>query len=74
MGMSERDFQKMMNFECAFYGMRALLFGLPIAGISSWLIYKGMFVGGADNIDFVFPWGSMVISVFTRAENIFLDN
>ena len=32
-GMSDRDFKKMMNFECVFYGMRALLFGLPIAGI-----------------------------------------
>lgn len=71
-GMSERDFQKMMNFECAFYGMRALLFGLPLAGISSWLIYKGMFVGGADNIDFVFPWGSMVISVFSVLFVVFM--
>jgi putative ABC transport system permease protein len=64
-GMSERDFQKMMNVECAFYGMRTLLFGLPIAVISSWLIYKGMVVGGADNIGFVFPWGSIGISVFS---------
>lgn len=71
-GMSERDFQKMMNFECAFYGMRALLFGLPIAAISSWLIYKGMFVGGADNIDFVFPWGSMAISVFSVLFVVFI--
>lgn len=64
-GMSDRDFKKMMNFECAFYGMRALLFGLPIAAISSWLIYKGMVVGGADNIDFVFPWVSIGISAFS---------
>jgi putative ABC transport system permease protein len=71
-GMSDRDFQKMMNFECAFYGIRALLFGLPIAAISSWLIYKGMFVGGADNIDFVFPWGSMAISVFSVLFIVFI--
>ncbi|WMJ89176.1 ABC transporter permease [Anaerocolumna sp. MB42-C2] len=64
-GMSERDFQKMMNFECAFYGMRALLCGLPLAAISSWLVYKGMFAGGADNIEYVFPWSSMAISVFS---------
>jgi putative ABC transport system permease protein len=64
-GMSDRDFNKMMRFECAFYGIRALLFGLPIAAISSWLIYKGMVVGGADNITFVFPWGSIGISVFS---------
>ncbi|MCE3198721.1 ABC transporter permease [Paenibacillus sonchi] len=63
-GMSERSFQKMMNFECAFYGMRALIFGLPIAAISAWLIYKVM-GGGADNIAFVFPWGSIGISVFS---------
>ena len=63
-GMSDRDFKKMMNFECVFYGMRTLLFGLPIAGIISWLIYKGLIIGGAD-IDFAFPWGSIVISVFS---------
>lgn len=63
-GMSDRDFKKMMNFECAFYGMRTLLFGLPIAGIISWLIYKGLIIGGAD-IDFIFPWRSMGISVFS---------
>jgi putative ABC transport system permease protein len=62
-GMSDRDFKKMMNFECVFYGMRTLLFGLPIAGIISWLIYKGFIIGGAD-IDFAFPWGSIGISVF----------
>jgi len=71
-GMSDRDFNKMMRFECAFYGMRALLFGLPIAAVSSWLIYKGMFIGGADNIDFVFPWGSMAVSVFSVLLVIFV--
>ncbi|MBV7271877.1 ABC transporter permease [Clostridium sp. PL3] len=71
-GMSERDFQKMMNFECAFYGMRALLFGLPIASISSWLIYKWMVAGGAENINFVFPWGSIGISVFSVLFVVFI--
>jgi len=71
-GMSDRDFQKMMNFECVFYGLRALLFGLPIAAIASWLIYKGMVLGGTDNIDFVFPWGSMAISVFSVLFVVFI--
>jgi len=62
-GMSDRDFQKMMNYECAFYGIRTLLFGLPIAGIISGLIYKGLIIGGAD-IGFTFPWSSIGISVF----------
>ena len=71
-GMSDRDFNKMMRFECAFYGMRALLVGLPIAAVSSWLIYKGMFIGGADGINFVLPWASIGISVFSVLFVVFI--
>ena len=62
LGMSDHDFNKMMRFECVLYGMRTLLFGLPISGILSWLIYKGMVTGGAT-IDFTFPWSSIGISM-----------
>lgn len=71
-GMSERSFQRMMNFECAFYGMRALLFGLPIAVLCSWLIYKGMHMGGAEGIVFALPWASIGISVFSVLLVIFV--
>lgn len=65
-GMSDKDFNKMMRFECVFYGMRTLLFGLPIAGIISWLIYLGLVaIERMDNFHFVFPWGSMAISVLS---------
>jgi putative ABC transport system permease protein len=64
-GMSDRDFNKMMRFECAFYGLQTLLFGVPIAGFLSWLIYKVMvFQEKLDGFAFVFPWGSIGISVF----------
>ncbi|WP_326974753.1 FtsX-like permease family protein [Caproicibacter sp. BJN0012] len=59
-GMSDRDFNKMMRYECAFYGVKALLVGLPLAVIFSWLIYKGI-----DGINFVLPWASIGISVFS---------
>ncbi|WP_312648212.1 ABC transporter permease [Aminipila sp.] len=62
-GMSDRDFNKMMRFECTLYGARTMLWGLPISGVLSCLIYKGMVIGGG-NVDFAFPWGSMAISVF----------
>ncbi len=71
-GMSERDFQKMMNFECIFYGMRALLIGLPIAVASCWLIYKGMLVAGANQISFVLPWKSIGVSVFSVLFVVFI--
>lgn len=71
-GMSDRDFNAMMRFECAFYGMRALVVGLPLALISSWLIYYGMVIGGGDGIAFVLPWGSIAISVLSVLLVIFV--
>ncbi|WP_455615128.1 ABC transporter permease [Eisenbergiella sp.] len=71
-GMADRDFNKMMRFECAFYGMRALLFGLPTALVISWLIFKGMWGGGADEIVFVMPWASIGISVCSVLLVIFI--
>jgi putative ABC transport system permease protein len=62
-GMSDRDFNKMMRFECILYGARTMLWGLPLAGILSFLIYEGMVIGGGD-IHFVFPWTSLTASVF----------
>ena len=61
-GMSEREFKKMMNFECVFFGVRTLLFGLPTAGILSCLIYRAIVAGGAT-VGYEFPWRSMAVSV-----------
>lgn len=71
-GMSDQDFNKMMHFECAFYGIRALIIGIPLALICSWLIYKGMFTGGADGVEFVMPWASIGISVCSVLLVIFI--
>ena len=63
-GMSERSFGRMMNFECFFYGLRTLLFGVPAAGILSWLIYKGMVMSEQlEGFAYHFPWKSMTVSV-----------
>lgn len=62
-GMTDRDFNKMMIFECIFYGSRSLLLGVPAASIISWLIYQGMTKGGAE-IEFHFPWNNILISIF----------
>ncbi len=63
-GMSERGFNRMMNFEYFFYGLRTLLFGVPIAGILSWLIYKGMVLSEQlEGFAYHFPWKSMTASI-----------
>lgn len=61
-GMAERDFMKMMCFECALYGTKALLYGLPLSALLSCLIYAGFLQGGADEISFSLPWGAMCAS------------
>lgn len=62
-GMSDRAFRRMLCFECLFYGMKALVWGLPLSVLAVWLIYSSLFFGGADRIQFIIPWGSMGISV-----------
>lgn len=71
-GISDRGFQKMMNLECVFYGLKALFFGLPIALLASWLIYYGISSGGAEDIDFVLPLTSIGISIFSVFFIIFI--
>ncbi|MGL4547644.1 ABC transporter permease, partial [Eubacterium aggregans] len=64
MGMSEGGFNRMMTFECFFYGLCTLLFIIPIAGLLAWLIHKGLLAQEQlDGIAFVFPWTSLTISI-----------
>lgn len=63
-GMSEQGFDRMMNFECFFYGMRTLMFSVPIAGLLSWLIYKAMAASERmEEFSWQFPWKSITISI-----------
>ena len=52
-GLSDRGFGKMMNYECLFYGIKALLYGLPVAGLMTYLIYLAMNQG--VDLPFVIP-------------------
>ncbi len=60
-GLGRKDFYRMMNYECLIYGFRALLWGLPAAGIVTYLIYRT--VGGAFDRSFYIPWYSVAIAV-----------
>lgn len=64
-GMTQKSFKKMMNYECIFYGLKGLLFGLPVSFGVIWLIYKA--VANGWNVSFFIPWKSVgiaVVSVF----------
>lgn len=60
-GMTPKGFNRMMNYESIFYGLKALLYGLPISFGVMALLYKVM----ARNFSFGFfvPWGSVLIAV-----------
>jgi len=59
-GMTRGSFNKMMGFECIFYGVKALFFGLPVSAIVTYGIYRSV-AQGVD-IAFTLPWKSMAIS------------
>ena len=64
-GMTQKGFNKMMNFECLLYGSRALLYGLPVSCGVTYLIYLAI-MGGYE-AKFHLPWtaiGIAVLSVF----------
>jgi putative ABC transport system permease protein len=62
-GMGERSFGRMMNFECLFYGLKSLTYGLPVAVAVTWFIYRAV-LNGVD-VAFTLPWGSVAIGVFS---------
>lgn len=62
-GMSDRDFSRMMRFECLLYGMRTMLWGLPLSILMICLIYKAIVLGGGFELAFIFPFGSIIASI-----------
>ena len=60
-GMTPKGFKKMMTFESILYGLKGLLYGLPVAIGVTYLIYLAM----SNGIDFEFfiPWYSIVIAI-----------
>lgn len=60
-GMTEKSFHRMMNFECLFYGLKSLLYSLPLALGVTVLIYLS--ISNEVNTPFLIPWGSLVFCV-----------
>ena len=54
MGMTEKGFYRMINYESIFYGLKSLLYGIPVSIGFNYLMYKGMM----QSMDFKFelPW------------------
>ncbi|MGY3778044.1 ABC transporter permease [Isobaculum melis] len=70
-GLTPQGFNKMIRFESLFYGLKALLYGLPISFLIMYLLYQVMmpqFNGG-----FYIPWGSIagvILTVFVLTSGL----
>jgi len=62
-GMSHKEMNRMMNFECILYGSCSLLYGLPVSVLITWLIYKVISEGFTT--EFYLPWGAIAIAVLS---------
>ena len=64
-GMTEKQFRKMINYESLLYGLKALIFGLPVGiAISYWLYTE---TGNVFSSEYQFPFkavGICIIFVF----------
>lgn len=65
MGMTPKGFNKMINYESIFYGLKSILYGLPISIVVMFLIYKALM--NSFSYGFTLPWLSILfcfIAVF----------
>ena len=59
-GMQERQLRRMLGLECARYGVRSLLWGLPIGVGAGYGIYRMLDLG--SGFPYRFPWMSICIA------------
>ncbi len=60
-GLTPKGFRKMMDFECLLYGVKGLLYGIPVSFGVTWLIYRTISNGLEGS--FFIPWYSIAIAV-----------
>ncbi|WP_442602462.1 ABC transporter permease [Paenibacillus sp. KN14-4R] len=64
-GMTPKGFSKMMNYESIFYGVKSLVFGLPVSFVVMYLIYRAF--SNKFSYGFTLPWMSIlsvIVAVF----------
>ena len=60
-GMTKKEFNKMIRLESLFYGLKSLLIGIPIGLLLSVLIYKGL--AETSGISYKLPLTAIIISI-----------
>ncbi|MFA7216256.1 MAG: FtsX-like permease family protein [Bacillota bacterium] len=72
-GMTPKGFNRMINYESIFYGIKSLFYGLPISVGVMYLIHKSLM--RTFRYDFEFPWAGIVyviVAVFVMVGSAML--
>ncbi len=60
-GMTEKGVSRMMMLECLLYGAKALLYGIPVSFVITYVIFRNVDTG--YELAFYLPWGAVAIAV-----------
>lgn len=60
-GMTKREFNRMINLETLFYSMKSLIYGIILGLIGAYAIHNAF--GLKEETAFIFPWTSILISI-----------
>lgn len=61
-GMTKREFDRMIRLESLFYTVKSLVFGIPLGLLGGYIAYM-VFKNNEGDITYTFPWLAIVISV-----------
>ncbi len=61
-GMTKREFNRMIRLESLFYGMKSLLIGIPLGCLLSYWIFKALMNGDVE-FSYVIPYQAIMISI-----------
>ncbi|MEH7124653.1 FtsX-like permease family protein [Bacillus sp. JJ1773] len=60
-GMTPKGFNKMINYESVFYGIKSLLYGLPISVVVMYLIHQSLM--NSFSFTFTLPWSDVIFVI-----------
>ena len=60
-GMTPKGFNKMIHYESIFYGIKSLLYGLPVSVVVMYLIYRSLM--NSFSFGFSLPWLEIVYAI-----------
>ena len=61
-GMTKKEFNRMIRLESLMYGIKSLIIGIPLGGLGVFAIFSA-FSRGNVPMSFVFPWKAILISI-----------